>query len=142
TLALLLSAVRKLTEWLSADSLLFEFVFLEPADGDTLADERKLLDLVLREQIVNGTVRIEKCKDLDGLAQWCTRRARRSVCHCLLVSTEPIEFHAEDTVVSRLRIDGPAPTLDVVGDLPPAGEVDGPLDQWSSTLERLLQAWI
>lgn len=141
-LALLVTAVRKLTEWLSTDSLLFEFIFLEPEGGEPLTDERKLLELVLREQIANGTVRFDKCIHLDALASHCARRAQRSLCHCMLVGTERPEFRADDTVVSMLRINGPAPELHVVGEQPDEVEADGPLESWSAALERLLQAWI
>jgi hypothetical protein len=146
-MALLVTAVRKLAEWLSTDSLLFEFLFLEPAEGDALTDERKLLELVLREQIANGTVRIDKLsgfetRGLQALAEHCGRRARRSLCHCLLVGTEPYELRADDTVVSSLRIDSPVPELHVVGEPPDEITADGPLESWSATLERLLQVWI
>jgi hypothetical protein len=58
-LAVLFVAVRKLTEWLSTDSLVFDVVFLVP-DGQprvfALQPEFELLTKLLREQLANGTV--------------------------------------------------------------------------------------
>ncbi len=97
---------------------------------------------MLREQIANGTVRFDTCSHLDALASHCARRARRSLCHCLLVGTGRAELRADDTVVSTLQIDGPAPDLQVIGEQRDDIEPDGPLESWCATLERLLQAWI
>jgi hypothetical protein len=141
-LGLMLTAVRRLSEWLSTDALLFEFLFLDQAD-DSLADERKLLEMVLREQIANGTVRLGKLPGMEPLAQHCARTARRSVCHCLLLSTEKHPgYRADDTVVSQLEIAGPCPVLDITSDTPGAMEPETPLDSWSAALERLLQLWV
>lgn len=58
-LAVLFTAVRKLTEWLSTDSLVFDFVFVVPPGQPRtfpLEAEFELLLKLLREQVVNGTV--------------------------------------------------------------------------------------
>src|SRR5262249_25846458 len=58
-LAVLFVAVRKLTEWLSTDSLVFDVVFLIPeGQPRVFAQEREfeLLTKLLREQVANGTV--------------------------------------------------------------------------------------
>src|SRR5262249_10213047 len=129
------------SDWLSTDALLFEFLFIDKA-GEALDDERKLIELVLREQIANGTVRIDRCASGDALAEHCARVARRSLCHCLLVSTEKHSFQAEDTVASQLHIDGATPRVEVSGELPEEIETDGLLESWGSVLERLLQLWV
>src|SRR5262249_58534221 len=49
-LGLLVAAVRKLTEWLSEDALLFEFCILDLGTPDILAQEQELLEMTLREQ--------------------------------------------------------------------------------------------
>jgi hypothetical protein len=144
-LALLLTAVRKLSEWLSTDALLFEFFFLDPPEKDkeSLAEERKLLQLVFREQMANGTVRIDRCPALAALADHCARRARRSLCHCLVVGSEPLaEFRPPDTALSRLRCDGPVPVLEVPDLDSPESEGDGPVHAWTAALERLLQVML
>jgi hypothetical protein len=142
-LALLLAGVRKLSEWLNTDALLFEFIFLDKPESDTLIDERNLLEMVLREQIANGTVRLDKLPDLGALHIHCGRQARRSLCHCLLISTEkPVPFQAHDTIVTPLRVDGVYPIVEIPGEQSGAVEVDQPLDRWSAVLERLLQGWV
>ena len=57
-LAVLFTTVRKLTEWLSTDALVFEFVFFvegQPRNFPLEAEFDLLLKL-LREQVANGTV--------------------------------------------------------------------------------------
>src|ERR671932_314743 len=50
-LALLLVAVRKLSEWLTSEGLLFQFLFVDQGQEDPLAPERDLLKMLLRERI-------------------------------------------------------------------------------------------
>ena len=66
-LALLTTAVKRLTEWLAADALAFEILFVGEGDAAPLAAERALLQTLLREPIVNGTVRLKRVS-LDEVA--------------------------------------------------------------------------
>ncbi|MBL8792955.1 MAG: hypothetical protein JNM56_03555 [Planctomycetia bacterium] len=142
-LGLMTAVVRKLSEWLSTDALLFEVLFLDNGEANRLIQERNLLDMVLREPIKNNTVVLEKCDNLEHLAEHCGRLARRSLCHCLLVSADsPTEFRANDTTVSWLRVDAATPVLTLAGDTDEEPETDGPLEAWGAALQRLLQAWI
>ena len=50
-LALLVVAVRKLSEWLATDALVFEFLFVAENEPPALAAEQKLLQTLLREAI-------------------------------------------------------------------------------------------
>src|SRR5436309_12880096 len=59
-LALLVVAVRKLSEWLSTDALVFEFCALTDGEADPLAPECDLLKTLLREPIANGPVSVER----------------------------------------------------------------------------------
>jgi hypothetical protein len=141
-LALLLTAVRKLSEWLNTDALRFEFLL--PADGENepLGHERELLEMLLREQIANGTVVIEMLPAAQKLEEVCARRARRSLCHCLWVATWDRAIEAEDTVVERLVVDEARPSLGL-GERPAdVIEADDALECWTLTLERLLQVWV
>ena len=77
-----------LSEWLSTDALLFEFLFLKPAmKTSRLARERELVrDAVTRaDRERHG--RCESEVPADGLVRECAERARRSLCHCLTLST-------------------------------------------------------
>ncbi len=72
-LALLTTAVKRLTEWLSADALTFEIVFVRDGAAAPLAAERDLLRTLLREPIANGTVRLEDVP-AEGVAAYCAER--------------------------------------------------------------------
>ncbi|VTR99519.1 hypothetical protein [Tuwongella immobilis] len=141
-LATLLAAVEKLTEWLGDDALTFEFLLITESDSASpLAHERELLERLLREQIENGTVVIQTLSR-DDLAKHCRNRAARSLCHCLVTSTEPYQLHADLTLVEHLRIRSAYPEL-AMGDDPVMDlEAEDAPDAWGKALEKLLQIWV
>jgi hypothetical protein len=140
-LALLVVAVRKVSEWLSTDALRFEFLFVG-GEPDALQEERKLLETLLRDQIANGTVALMSVADGGQVAQQCALRARRSLCHCVPISTAGGKFRADATVATRLRVDGPCPALGE-GDGPLAiPEADDPVDSWGEAVKLLLEGWV
>jgi hypothetical protein len=142
-LGLLVAAVRKLTDWLSEDALLFEFCILDQGKPDVLAQEQELLEMVLREQIANGTVRLVRLPGAGELEELCRRRARRSLCHCLTVSAEEnVTVRPDDTIVSRLQIDGPRPAIQCAADTPEPSAAEEPIESWATALERLLHVWV
>jgi hypothetical protein len=138
-LGLLLVVVRRLSDWLNSDALLFEFLFL---DGDeSLSRERELLEMLFRESIETGNV-VVRTLTADSLAKECAERARRSLCHCLTVSTRDRPFEAPDTVVTRLALDGPCPALGAGDDEAVYPEGEEPFDVWAGVLRELLQRWV
>jgi hypothetical protein len=142
-LGLLVVAVRRLTEWLTDDALLFEFCIVDQDRPDTLAQEQELLEMVLREQVANGTVRLVRVPGIADLEDLCRRRAQRSMCHCLVVTADDgTPFRAQDTVVSRLQITGARPLLQTGDEAEQASAADEPMESWSAALERLLQVWV
>jgi hypothetical protein len=142
-LALMLVVVRRLSEWLSTDALLFEFVFLRETDEEEpLARERELLQMLFREQIETGTVVLRSDVPAGALAAECAERARRTLCHCLTLSTRDRPFEARDTVVTRLSLDGPCPALGAGDEEPVYPEGEEPFDVWAGALLELLQRWI
>jgi hypothetical protein len=141
-LALLVVAVRKLTEWLSHDALRFELLFLGEGDAPPLAEEYRLLETLLREQIANGTAALGRVADAEAAARLCALRARRSLCHWLAVSTAGEKVRADATGVARLRVDGPLPALgEGDGPLRPP-EADEPVAGWAAALQSLLEGWV
>ena len=84
-LALLRAAVSKLIDWLHTDSLVFEFILIEPKNAAGLDAEKELLAVLLAEQIANGTVMIETVA-AKSAGRTGHRAAGRSLCHCLLAS--------------------------------------------------------
>jgi hypothetical protein len=141
-LGLLLAVVRRLCDWLGTDALLFEFLFLAGADGEPLARERELLEMLFREQVESGTVRIEPRFAPDRLAAECAARARRTSCHALTLSTQDRPFEAQDTVVTRLAVSGPAPAVGSGRGPALVPEAEEPFDAWAAALLQILQRWI
>jgi hypothetical protein len=140
-LALLVAAVRALTDWLSADALRFEFLFLHETGDDPLAPERALIETILREPIAGGTV-VAEALPASVLAVRCDARARRSLCHCSMVSTADRRLAAETVVVTRLRVDGPRPMLAVGDEDLTIPEADDAPSSWQAALDRLLTIWV
>jgi hypothetical protein len=139
--ALLLAAVRKLTDWLSADALLFEVLFLQEGGDEPLTDERKLMETLLSDQIQNGTVRVGLLP-AGELAAHCTRLARRSLCCCLLAAPDPPPLLAADVTATRLAVDGPRPALGDDYTEPQTPEADEHFEAWGKALEEILQRWM
>lgn len=146
-LSLLLVAVRKLIEWLSEDALVFEFVFLQPKKNKTgrpqdLTNERELLDVLFREEIANGTVKLMEMESTKQLEAHCEHAARRSLCHSILLSTKTHRIEIENALITQLRLDGPVPA--VLFDRGEWEHRDGetPSDQWTATLVYLLAGWV
>jgi hypothetical protein len=141
-LALLVVIVRKLSEWLSTDALAFKIVFVGSKDEPPLEPERDLLATLLDEPIVNGTVEILH-EERAAVGLLCTNWARRSLCHCVLVSCgEPDLPEASDTVLSLLRLQGPRPALADQDSEPVLVDGDDALECWNRLLEELLRRWI
>ncbi len=147
-LSLLFASVRKLSEWLSTDAIRFEFFFTGGADS--LAHEYNLLEMLLREQIENGSVILtrrdelydNKFSDQEVVHQHCQRLARRSLCHCLLIQTEPTEVASEDAVMSQLVVNGPRPAISTGYHPPKPLESDDAQESWAETLHYLLQLYV
>jgi vWA domain found in the FtsH ternary systems/N-terminal helical region fused to the FtsH ternary system vWA domain len=141
-LALVVLAVRRLTEWLSADALQFKIVFVTDTKNDPLAAERALLRTLLPEGVASGTVEL-LCEAAGRVGPLCAEWARRSLCHCVSIAAGPPPVpDAGDTVVARLRLDGPEPALGDAAAEPLVREADTPLESWGLTLQELLQRWV
>jgi hypothetical protein len=141
-LALIFTAIRRLTVLLSSEALLFEIIFIGDGKKELLAAERALLETLLRESIANGTTRVLRL--LEGvLAAHCTEHTRRSLCECLVIGTDPQALHAADVRRTRLRIDGPRPAVgqDDKDELSEPQTEDA-VAAWGAALENLLRSWI
>ncbi len=140
-LSVLLVAAGKLTEWLSSESLLFEFLFLDAGDESSLRSEKTLVQTLLREQIAGGTVVVESIA-ADDVGPRCQQRARRSRCQCLWASTRPAGFSSESADVAELVVAGPRPDVRVDGEAADLGLCDDAVEAWTVALQRLLEWWI
>jgi hypothetical protein len=141
TLGLLVAAVHKLTDWLSADALTFDFLFIADGEIQPLAQEQALLAMLLREPIAGGAVRITRVADIAEMGRVAAERARRSRCHALFVGSADAELPAETADVARLVVGGPRPRL-IVADSEMPAQQDDALAAWQATLERLLEQWL
>lgn len=139
--ALIAVAIRRLTEWLSTDALTFEVVFIDAGKGEPLAAERALLETLLREPIANGTARLVRLAAKDLPAR-CTGLARKSLCHCLVIGTDPPALRADDVATARLRIDGARPALGDSDEEPTVPDADEATEGWGKVLERVLQRFL
>ncbi len=142
-LALVLALVRKLSEWLSVDALHFEFLVLQVGDKNPLAEETKLLNLLFREQIENGAVRVE-CLPENELEKKINHHTRRSLCRGLFVSAERPNIRSDQAAVIELQVNGPRPVLYMINEMPPEAEMEAeePFDCWAQALLRVLQEWL
>jgi hypothetical protein len=137
---LTLAALGKIQEWLGEDALTFEFLFLdEPHRPRALEPEEAVLQMVLREQIANGSATVSRL-DRTLLAKHCVERSRRSLCHCLMLSVRNQSLEAESFVKANLVLNGKLPSLVI----PDENAVDNaasedPVSTWIAALERLLR---
>jgi hypothetical protein len=140
-LALVFVVFRKLTEWLSTDALVFRFLFLGEGEVEPLADERKLLEVLLREPIALQTAVVDRvsAKKLAGL---CEGWARKSMVHCLMLGAKPANLEAKETVVNRLAVRKARPALGDRGEAPEEVEGDDAMESWAHALQQILQRWI
>jgi hypothetical protein len=130
-LAMLVAAVRRLTEWLTNEALRFDVCFVEE-DGQALADERRLLEILLREPLASGMVCLTRAANARQVEERCAEYARRSWCNCLTISTGDQALVPEAATVARL----------VVGQEPELLGFEGGGGDWPSGLKALLGAWV
>ncbi len=140
-MALLVVVVRKLTEWLSTDALVFRFLFLGAGEEEPLANERKLVETLHREPIALGNAFVERMA-FKKVAKLCEEWARKSMVHCLVVGTSPPELTANETIVTRLAVTGARPLLGDGTAEPELVEADDAPEAWARALQAILQRWI
>jgi vWA domain found in the FtsH ternary systems/N-terminal helical region fused to the FtsH ternary system vWA domain len=139
-LSMMAAMIRKLTEWLSADALAFDIVFVAEGENQPLAQEESLLAMLFCESIANGTVRLARVSDVDAARQIVNERARRSLCEAIVVGTMDATLPDGEVSVARFVVDGPRPRL-YLGDSEAMIDADNALVAWQQSLERLLEAW-
>lgn len=139
---LALAAVNKIQEWLGEDALTFDFLFLDDAKQPmALQAEEVVLQMVLREQIANGSANVLRL-ERSQLPNHCSQRARRSLCHCLNIASQPKPLEIDRCVVSNLALGNARPALTFVDDNSLVNtEDDGTMSAWVGTLNRLLAMW-
>ena len=107
-LGLVVALVRRLIAWLTDESLVFEILFARDGNAEPLKPERDLIEIALRESIVNGTV-VLGVVTLNDVAARCSTIASTSACDALTVSTSDRALAAEGVAIARLRLDAAQP---------------------------------
>ena len=138
----ILALVRKLTDWLSADAIRFEVLFVQDGDKKPLAEEAGLMELLLREPIERGDGLVTHLTDPTAVVQRLKVLSRSSQVHCLASAAEPFDLDVEGAVVTKLVVEGPRPEIGEGND--PVAELDGEeaFDVWQETVLRVLQLWV
>jgi hypothetical protein len=138
-LGLLVALVRRLTAWLTADALVFEFLFVSDDDAQPLAPEQALLEMVFRDSIANGGVRLAQAPDLDAARRVVMDHGRRSLCQAVVIGTNSGTLQVASADVAALRISGQRPELSLaVGPHPDGADS---WDSWQLALTCLAEAW-
>ena len=146
-LAMLRVTVERLTDWLSEEALLFEFVFLRtgkksPAGKTPLADEEELIEMLFREQIANSTVAILELASWDEFTELCDQNARRSLCNAVILAKSQPKRDVENTRTTQVALGHLVPAIAIdAGDWIHFEESDRTL-AWSAALVKLLEAWV
>jgi hypothetical protein len=138
-LGLLVALVRRLTTWLAADALAFEFVFLGDGDPSPLASELALIELIFREAVANGTVRLTRAPDVHAARHIVEECGRRSLCRAIFLSADATAFRSDLVEVDVLNVHNPRPAISA----DPADDGDRDLWHfWQRVLTGLANRWV
>jgi hypothetical protein len=140
-LALMTTAMRKLTEWLSADALVFKVLIVRDGEAIPLGEEFQLLRTLWREAIANHSIQLEHLAAAE-VPDYCANLARGGQCFCLVTAVDPPLFEAPGVEVASLRIAGPRPLLSGAKAERPLEEGNDPFDVWAMVLQQLLWSWV
>jgi len=133
-LASVLAVTRRLLSWLSDEALQIE-VLVPASDETALQDERELLEMALSDQIANGTVHVGIITP-DRVAAHVQQSSRRSLTSTVDIAMRARKYLAGDETPIRLRVNQPAPRLQI-GDETEQLEPDD-LSGWQSAVCRLM----
>ena len=96
--------------------------------------------MLFREQIESGTVEVRQFGEAPGA--YADRRAQRSLCHLLAVSSGGADVRTEVAASTELTVAGPRPIVGIGHDEPIEWPGDDPVEGWTAALERLLTVWV
>jgi hypothetical protein len=132
-LAFVVAAVRRLTEWLGQDALVFRMIFLQKPPEQPVLAERTLLELLFREQIANRTVLIDGLLPGD-LGPLCQSLGRTALTQVFVISTATA-LKIDGVTVHSLQV-GQRPRIN---DPPPDEDLERtPVEAWQQVTQALL----
>lgn len=150
-LAIIVVAVRALSEWLSNDALRFEIIFREDSKSEFLTDERTLLETIFHDEMQAGLVRIDKLSSQLTLER-CQSNARECLCHCTILHAtqksafvQQVAFSGSDEqsrmlpLIALLSLVDSQPLVKFDDVVAPA---ENEADAWRTALKCLFDAWL
>ena len=154
--ALVLTLIRRLSDWLSQDALRFVLLFPKPPDTWPLLEEAQLMEVLLIEQRGRGLAAVihpmgpqssvpSAAGALDNpvsVAQFCVQLARTSQVHVLEIGTAPVLQVAESPVWHTLAVDGAKPELRDGDGVCHEFVADDAFEEWAEAVVRILQLWV
>ena len=130
----LVAIVKKLIDWLSDDALHFEIAFVNRGKQMPLADEQNLIEMILSEQVANGTVSV--CQAPIGeITSRAEEFARRSLTHAVSISTAAPRLQFDQAIHTVLQVSETLPILNLIHS--GQTEIIRPTS-WEAAIERLL----
>jgi hypothetical protein len=143
-MSLVLTLVRRLTDWLSTDALRFELLFLLPpnATKTPLAHEMELLQLLLQEPIERGAAVVRLMESVTEVERYLANQSQTSQIHVLDLGTHAPRLTTETIVATTLTITGPRPILADGYRTEASLEADDAFEHWIATALRLLELWV
>ena len=88
TMAVIVSVVKTLTDWLASDALQFELLFKCEDSKLELKDEWSVLELIFRDEIHAGRLQLMKI-DQQQLRVRGEEQSRQSLCHQVTIDAQP-----------------------------------------------------
>ena len=140
--SLILTSVRKLSEWLNNDALRFEIMFVQRGDKVLLDEEMKLITILLKELIERGDANVSVVQDKDAVISRIKELIKNYQVHCLNIVTEPCDIQLEGAVINQLVVNGPNPMVGYSGESVELLPGDDSMDIWQETIMRMLQLWV
>src|SRR5205823_3969496 len=138
----ILAIVEKLQDWLSADAIRFEVLFVQDGEKKPLAEEAILMNLLLREPIERGGAAIEHVADAAAALKRIHALTQQAQVHAFVAATEPFELDLENAVATQVIVDGPLPQLGGDGVMVYTVDGEDAFDVWQETVLRILQLWV
>lgn len=112
-LGLVLCSVRRLSDWLSEEDLLFRLVFVKDAAGTTpLAPELALARLLLGEWLEKGNAEVVEAASLEEAHAAAVEHTRRAESDLIVISTSsPVLTPHPRARIAELSLEAPVPAL-------------------------------
>jgi hypothetical protein len=140
--AAVLALVRRLEDWLGADALRFELLFVSAGEKQPLADEAELFEILLSEMIERGVAVVGRPAGLAEARTHCEHLVRSAQVQILAIGPEPVLFDPEGAGVSQLSVNGPLPRLYDGHGLLVEFAGDDAVEQWIEAVVHILQLWV